>query len=86
MQTKRVVITGIGAITAFGREWAEVKAAFQRKQNAVKNMGWQDKYPELEAQLGAPLPNYAPPSHWNRKQLRSMGRVSQLCVDAAEQA
>lgn len=83
---KRVVITGIGAITAFGREWAEVKAAFQRKQNAVKNMGWQDKYPELEAQLGAPLPNYAPPSHWNRKQLRSMGRVSQLCVDAAEQA
>lgn len=86
MQTKRVVITGIGAITAFGREWAEVKAAFQRKQNAVKNMGWQDKYPELEAQLGAPLLNYAPPSHWNRKQLRSMGRVSQLCVDAAEQA
>ncbi|WP_293730525.1 beta-ketoacyl-ACP synthase [uncultured Actinobacillus sp.] len=86
MQTKRVVITGIGAITAFGREWAEVKAAFQRKQNAVKNMGWQDKYPELEAQLGAPLPNYAPPSHWSRKQLRSMGRVSQLCVDAAEQA
>lgn len=86
MQTKRVVITGIGAITAFGREWAEIKAAFQRKQNAVKNMGWQDKYPELEAQLGAPLPNYAPPSHWNRKQLRSMGRVSQLCVDAAEQA
>lgn len=86
MQTKRVVITGIGAITAFGREWAEVKAAFQCKQNAVKNMGWQDKYPELEAQLGAPLPNYAPPSHWNRKQLRSMGRVSQLCVDAAEQA
>ncbi len=83
---KRVVITGIGAITAFGREWAEVKAAFQRKQNAVKNMGWQDKYPELEAQLGAPLPNYVPPSHWNRKQLRSMGRVSQLCVDAAEQA
>lgn len=86
MQTKRVVITGIGAITAFGREWAEVKAAFQCKQNAVKNMGWKDKYPELEAQLGAPLPNYAPPSHWNRKQLRSMGRVSQLCVDAAEQA
>lgn len=83
---KRVVITGIGAITAFGREWAEVKAAFQRKQNAIKNMGWQDKYPELEAQLGAPLPNYAPPSHWSRKQLRSMGRVSQLCVDAAEQA
>ncbi|PJG84352.1 beta-ketoacyl-ACP synthase [Conservatibacter flavescens] len=86
MNTKRVVITGIGAVTAFGRTWEEVKTAFQRKQNAVQNMSWQDLYPELEAQLGAPLPNYAPPSHWNRKQLRSMGRVSQLCVDAAEQA
>ncbi|WP_434321495.1 beta-ketoacyl-ACP synthase [Haemophilus influenzae] len=86
MQNKRVVVTGIGAITAFGRTWSEVRYAFEQKQNAVRNMGWNDKYPELEAQLGAPLPNYNPPSHWTRKQLRSMGRVSQLCVDAAEQA
>lgn len=86
MQNKRVVVTGIGAITAFGRTWSEVRSAFEQKQNAVRNMGWNDKYPELEAQLGAPLPNYNPPSHWTRKQLRSMGRVSQLCVDAAEQA
>lgn len=86
MQNKRVVVTGIGAITAFGRTWSEVRSAFEQKQNAVRNMGWNDKYPELEAQLGAPLPNYNPPTHWTRKQLRSMGRVSQLCVDAAEQA
>ncbi|HHF1770865.1 TPA: beta-ketoacyl-ACP synthase [Haemophilus influenzae] len=86
MQNKRVVVTGIGAITAFGRTWSEVRSAFEQKQNAVRNMGWNDKYPELEAQLGAPLPNYNSPSHWTRKQLRSMGRVSQLCVDAAEQA
>ncbi|HHV6871028.1 beta-ketoacyl-ACP synthase [Haemophilus influenzae] len=86
MQNKRVVVTGIGAITAFGRTWSEVRSAFEQKQNAVRNMGWNDKYPELEAQLGAPLLNYNPPSHWTRKQLRSMGRVSQLCVDAAEQA
>ena len=45
-----------------------------------------ERFPELEARLGAPLPDYAPPAHWARKQLRSMGRVSQLCVDAAEQA
>ena len=29
---KRVVITGIGAVTAFGKTWEDVKAAFQRKQ------------------------------------------------------
>lgn len=49
-------------------------------------MDWHERFPELEAQLGAPIENYAPPEHWTRKQLRSMGRVSYLCVDAAEQA
>ena len=49
-------------------------------------MDWHKRFPELEAQLGAPIENYAPPKHWTRKQLRSMGRVSYLCVDAAEQA
>lgn len=49
-------------------------------------MDWHERFPELEAQLGAPIEDYAPPEHWTRKQLRSMGRVSYLCVDAAEQA
>lgn len=83
---KRVVITGIGGITAFGRDWQSIQAAFKQGRNAVKAMDWSMQYPELEAQLGAPIEGYAPPSHWTRKQLRSMGRVSQLCVDAAEQA
>ena len=83
---KRVVVTGIGGITAFGREWAKIKSAFQRGQNAVRSMDWAQQYPELEAQLGAPITDYTPPAHWTRKQLRSMGRVSHLCVDAAERA
>lgn len=83
---KRVVITGVGGITAFGRDWPTVQTAFKRKRNAVVNMGWQERFPDLEAHLGAPVPEYAPPAHWTRKQLRSMGRVSYLCVDAAEQA
>ena len=86
MQTRRVVITGIGGITAFGNSWAEIKTAFQRKQNAVQYMDWDGRYPELEACLGAPVLNYQTPQHWTRKQLRSMGRVSQLCVDAAGKA
>ncbi|MDO5054163.1 beta-ketoacyl-ACP synthase [Pasteurella oralis] len=84
---KRVVVTGIGGITAFGRHWSEIKMAFQRKQNAVQTMdSWADRYPELEARLGAIIADYRPPKHWNRKQLRSLGRVSQLVVDASEQA
>jgi len=84
---KRVVITGIGAVTAFGKTWKEVKAAFQRKQNAVQaKTEWAERYPELGANLGAEIHNYTPPAHWNRKQLRSLGRVSQFAVEAAELA
>ena len=86
MNTRRVVVTGIGGITAFGRDWHSIQTAFKAEKNAVKYMNWHERFPELEAQLGAPIENYAPPKHWTRKQLRSMGRVSYLCVDAAEQA
>ena len=83
---KRVVITGVGGVTAFGRDWASIQAGFVQGKNAVVHMDWQDRFPELEAQLGAPVADYQAPEHWTRKQLRSMGRGTQMAVDAAEQA
>ena len=47
METKRVVITGIGGITAFGRDWAGIQAAFKAGKNAVKQMDWHGRFPEL---------------------------------------
>ena len=38
METKRVVITGIGGITAFGRDWQSIQAAFRAEKNAVRYM------------------------------------------------
>ena len=83
---KRVVITGVGGVTAFGRDWASIQAGFVQGKNAVVHMDWQERFPELEAQLGAPVADYQAPEHWTRKQLRSMGRGTQMAVDAAEQA
>ncbi len=83
---KRVVVTGIGGITALGDSWQSIKKAFQKGENAVQFFNVAEKYPELESYLGAPIPNYAPPAHWTRKQKRSMGKVAQLCTDAAERA
>ena len=83
---KRVVITGVGGVTAFGRDWASIQTGFVQGKNAVVHMDWQDRFPELEAQLGAPVADYQAPEHWTRKQLRSMGRGTQMAVDAAEQA
>lgn len=87
MTLHRVVITGVGAISAFGRDWASVQAAFKARQNAVRAMPDYRQFTELEAHLAAPLATpYVAPSHWTRKQLRSMGLVAQYTVDAAEQA
>ena len=86
MKTKRVVITGVGAVCAFGRKWHEIEAAFRAGKNAVRRMEAWDAFPEMETRLGAPLPAYVPPEHWTRKQLRSMGPLAQYCTDAAEQA
>ena len=86
MKTKRVVITGVGAVCAFGREWSEIETAFRAGNNAVRRMEAWDAFPEMATRLGAPLPAYAPPAHWTRKQLRSMGPLAQYCTDAAEQA
>lgn len=83
---KRVVVTGIGGICALGRNWPEIKAALARYENAVIAMPDWERYPELNTKLGAPVSNFVPPEHWTRKQLRSLGRVSQMSVLAAEDA
>ena len=80
----RVVVTGFGNVCAFGREWSEIRAKFETKQNAVKFMSEWDRFgSELNTRLAAPIINYAPPSQWDRKQLRSLGIVSQYAVEAA---
>ncbi|TCP94908.1 3-oxoacyl-[acyl-carrier-protein] synthase II [Cricetibacter osteomyelitidis] len=83
---KRVVITGIGGITALGRDWATIRSFFDRGENAVVRMDDWDRFPELNTRLAAPIFDYKAPNHWTRKQLRSLGPVSQYCVEAAEMA
>ncbi len=83
---KRVVVTGIGGITALGNSWPQIRQAFIEGRSAVCAMPEWDRYTELNTRLAAPIIDYQYPTHWQRKQLRSLGRVSQLCVDAAEHA
>jgi 3-oxoacyl-[acyl-carrier-protein] synthase II len=83
---KRVVVTGMSGICALGQEWAAIRRAFENGRSAIRYMPEWLRYAELGTKLAGPLPEFAPPSHWTRKQLRSMGRVSQLCVAASEMA
>lgn len=80
----RVVVTGFGNVCAFGRSWSEIKAKFEAKKNAVRYMSEWDRFgSELNTRLAAPLMDYTPPKEWDRKQLRSLGLVSQYAVEAA---
>jgi len=81
---RRVVVTGMGAVTAFGTTWPQVKAKLREGRNAVRYMSEWERYVDLNTRLAAPIDDFTSPPHWTRKQTRGMGRVSQLAVRAAE--
>lgn len=83
---RRVVVTGVGGISPLGRDWSTIQARLASYRNAVRYMPEWDRYLDLNTRLGAPVTDFETPAHWTRKQLRSLGRVSRLCVAAAEDA
>lgn len=83
---KRVVVTGMSAITALGDTWGEFKTALQKGENAVQYMTDWDVAPELNTRLAAPVTHFTKPSHYKRKQVRSMGRVAMMSTRTTELA
>ncbi|CUJ19215.1 beta-ketoacyl-ACP synthase [Achromobacter xylosoxidans] len=82
----RVVVTGMAGISALGSDWVGIRRAFEDGRSAIRAMPEWSRYQELNTRLAGPIEDFQAPAHWTRKQLRSMGRVSQLSVRAAEQA
>jgi 3-oxoacyl-[acyl-carrier-protein] synthase II len=83
---RRVVVTGMAGLCGLGDQWARVEAGLRARRNAIRVMPEWDCYLDMNTRLAGPLDDFTPPAHWTRKQLRSMGRVSQLAVRAAELA
>jgi 3-oxoacyl-[acyl-carrier-protein] synthase II len=83
---RRVVVTGMGGVSALGNSWPQIEARLRERRNAIRTMAEWDRYTDMNTRLAGPIEDFAPPAHWTRKQLRSMGRVSQLAVRAAEMA
>lgn len=79
----RVFVTGIGAVSAFGNSWEEMRAKFFEGKNTVRYMSEWDGYKDLNTRLAAPILDYKHPQEWDRKQLRSLGKVSCYSVHAA---
>ncbi len=83
---RRVVVTGMGGITALGDSWSAIEANMRAGRSGIRRMAEWEEIADLQTKLGAPVSDFAVPAHYSRKSLRSMGRVSQLAVRATELA
>ena len=83
---RRVVVTGIGGVTAFGNDWDSISLRLKKLENAVVKVDEWSVYDGLNSLLGAPASDFKVPSHYTRKQTRSMGRVAQMATVATEEA
>jgi 3-oxoacyl-[acyl-carrier-protein] synthase II len=82
---RRVVITGMGAITPIGNDWASVSEKLKAQVTGIQRMDDWIKYKGLNTQLAAPA-DFSRPAHYSRKQVRGMGRVAMLATYATELA
>lgn len=84
--TKRVVVTGAGAITALGGDWPTVERNLRDNVSGIVRMHEWDRYKDLNTRLGGPVRDFNLPPHYTRKVTRTMGRVALLATRATEMA
>ncbi|RTZ17719.1 beta-ketoacyl-ACP synthase [Vibrio aquaticus] len=84
--SRRVVVTGMSGVTAFGNDWQAVEPKLRACENATQYMESYEQYDGLNTKLAAPVDDFELPKHYKRKQVRGMGRVAKLATVATENA
>ncbi|MHB8405868.1 MAG: beta-ketoacyl-ACP synthase [Gammaproteobacteria bacterium] len=84
--TCRVVVTGMGGLTALGHDWKTIGANLRAHRSGVQHMQDWDRYEDLNTRLAAPVAAFELPPHYNRKTTRSMGPVALMSTRATELA
>ncbi|MET0265488.1 MAG: beta-ketoacyl-ACP synthase [Duganella sp.] len=84
--SRRVAVTGMAGISPLGNDWAAIRTRLGEYRNAIVRMhGWDD-YDGLNTRLGAPAAPFELGARYNRKTMRSMGRVALMATRASELA
>jgi len=83
---KRVVITGMAGLSPIGLTWNEVEDRLRAGKSGVNYMSAWDQFEGLNTRLGASVRPFDLPTHYDRKRMRSMGRVGMLATRASELA
>ncbi len=85
MSKRRVVITGIGAITPVGHN---VQQTWQSLINGVSGVGIISRYDatELPVHIAAEVKNYNPEEHFDHKEVKKLDLYAQFAMIAAREA
>jgi len=82
--TRRVVVTGLGGVTALGNDWPSIRAHLAAGRTGVRRMADWDRFNGINTRLAAPVPDFKAPEHYPRKKTRTMGPVALMAVRASE--
>jgi 3-oxoacyl-[acyl-carrier-protein] synthase II len=83
---RRVVVTGMAGISPIGNDWTAVRERLGQYRNAVVRMEDWLTYEGLNTKLGAPAAPFELGERYNRKAIRSMGRVALMATRVSELA
>ncbi|WP_374650821.1 beta-ketoacyl-ACP synthase [Dongia sp.] len=83
---RRVVVTGMGGITALGNSWPEIRGYMARGETAIRRLPELDRFVGLHTRLAAPVIGFSVDDLYPRKKTRTMGVVAKMAVRATEMA
>lgn len=84
--SRRVVITGVSALSPLGCELSTIEQRLRNKEGGVVLMEEWSEVQGQRTQLAAPVRDFQKPKHFGRKQTRTMDRVALLATCSSELA
>ena len=76
----------MSGLTSLGSDWETISKGVRERRSGIRKMEQWAKYDGLNTLLGAPISDFVTPSHYTRKRIRSMGRVSLFSTVSTERA
>ena len=83
---KRVVVTGMALASPLGCSVDTAFSNLKKFQNCVIHWDKLDEFQNMNTRLAAPVRDFVIPEHFNRKVLRTMGRVAYMSTAVSEEA
>ncbi len=83
---RRVVVTGMGGLTALGSDWPAIREHLSSGRTGIKRMDDWERFTGIHTRLAAPIIGVDIAADLPRKKRRTMGPVAQMAVQATRNA